>query len=252
MTENAGTEEIHSIFDGIGLRFAQGEDDWLLDFIPEHFELESLADADQGWKTGTWMDPSGAVVDLLIHLDDHRFEVAPGFVGGEITRLSYLEFLEDHPDLLVGDLLDEDGETITRLAVQSAQWIPRGSEALLVVSALARSVSVYADESEFLASPDSKLGEGSNAVELSASSFIPVGLFVEPGVAPDPMAMFAGQVVSAASHVNRESGQRFVAARVRTLDSLEITVLWPQGAAPVPAVGAIVSTTALITARLPQ
>lgn len=136
------------------------------------------------------------------------------------------------------DVLDGDGELVTRAAVQFAlfapyeSWLSSERTYDLAVVAFARRVSLYATSADFAAAQASLWGERGAPEETlplyAEKSFIPEGLF---GTGPKPMgeravALFAGHIESVA-RLQAADGLAFYHLRVASLPGLVDVVADP-------------------------
>ena len=214
-------------------------------------------------ETFRWQDESGArlVFDVKRNTVNN---VLPSFAADDSTLLAAVQSVND--DTSFADIVDEQGETITRLAVDLEQRAlirgntVRGSASLV---GLVGQVNLFADEVEFRASPASLLGpadqdfgppppdferEGSWPPRMGAESFFSHGMF---GNARDarPIAQVNGVIVDADERPNSVTGLRFVRARVRSA-GFEADVCAPVGEMPLPERGQVLAGTVYVVGSL--
>lgn len=136
--------------------------DELLDLVA------SLADdavlrgrSSSGQEVFSWVDASGASLTLYGSDADGLVDLVAGYAGEPTTALSGVTRLGQL--LAVADLVDEDGETLTRMGCQvpQAQFLPEQPvSGVAVVTALGLDVSVHDSAAAFVASPASLLVRG--------------------------------------------------------------------------------------------
>ncbi len=172
-----------------------------------------------------WIDPTGASLTMTIQKsgDDSGvlIDLVPSYVDATGAAGVRVGALVGHGSTLAADLVDEDGETLTRLACDLAQSLtaeldePREA----TITALALDVRVHADAAAFEASDDSILGDsapGETELRFATDSLMSYGLFGDPETA-EPTAFLAGTVLSVVTHPRTELDQGFHAAQVRTV-----------------------------------
>jgi hypothetical protein len=166
-----------------------------------------LRDRTDGVASYRWTDRSGARLTVGI-LDDQLRDLLPSYAGVAATRLAGITRLDDD-GLVAADVVDEDGELLTRLACELEQWRAGGSEGLAAITGFGLDVTVHADEAAFAASDASRLGGGSEQ-RMAAESFLSYGLF---GEQPDPYAWVSGVVTDSRTARTESTGQLFHVAR---------------------------------------
>ncbi|MGW4095600.1 hypothetical protein [Mycobacterium sp. NPDC004974] len=108
----------HGLFDCIGLPLHGS--DVATAFVHQHWgELRGYP-MPGGWFNAVWRDPSGAEIVVNVH-DSGEIEVVPGFAGGPTARITEVHSAEG-TDIVVADVVDDDGTQITRLCADSGQW----------------------------------------------------------------------------------------------------------------------------------
>lgn len=128
----------------------------------------------------------------------------------------------------------------------------------VVVTGLARDVTVHANTTAFDASDDGDMGALAKPVEMpdgttmdrlsfAVGSFIPTGMFG----GNNPMARFSGEVDEAFAYTVEDTGATVHVARVTAVDCLTIYVCWPEYLAPLPPVGSVIQVSAFLTAFVP-
>jgi hypothetical protein len=224
---------------------------------------ELLGETD-GIAVRRWTDPSG--VRLVFGLrGDELLELLPSYAGVPGANLTAVRRVSD--DMVVADVVDDDGEQTTMLAAASEQLrllrvgapVAAGRASLV---ALGVRVSVHADEEAFAASDDSLLSGGDDDSEppahfvengwswpprMGAESFISYGTFDQEN--GDPVAQLNGIVVSAVRRHVEATGGEFSVARVRSV-GFEADVCLP-GELPTPEPGNVVGGLVYLIADLP-
>ena len=169
-----------------------------------------------------WDDPSGARLVLGVR-EGEITDLVPSFAGEPGVRLA--DCVPLNSGVASADVLDEDGEQLTALAVELEQrhHLPRAAPVtgLATVVALGNDVAVYRDEQAFTESPASLLGPGEvpsdeAPVHVAPDSFLSYGIFESPADAL-ALARMAGVVLRAERRCVELTGQCFVTARVRNL-----------------------------------
>lgn len=206
-----------------------------------------LRDRTDGVSSYRWTDRSGARLTVGI-LDDQLRDLVPSYAGVAATRLARVVRLDDD-GLVAADVVDEDGELLTKLACELEQWRAGGSAGLAALTAFGLDVTVHADEAAFAASDASRLGDSEQ--RMAAESFMSYGLF---GERPDPYAWVAGIVTDSRTARTESTGQLFHVART-SVASLGMWVDvclsgadWP--AAPAP--GNVVAGTVHLVASIEE
>ena len=195
-----------------------------------------------GIEVRRWEDPSGA--RLVFGLDNGQVvDVVPSFAGPVGARLAGIGVLED--DVCEADVVDEDGETVTRLAfdLEERRFLPAEGEPAsgpAVVVGLGVEVSGHPDEEAFATDPASLL-DPTDAVRepppdrpdwpsrMAAESFLPIGLFGKPSA----YGRLHGTVLRSEERTVAETGQQFVWVVVKTA-GFEANVCVPAGALDAP------------------
>lgn len=181
-----------------------------------------------------WQDPSGARLVLGMR-GTEVVDLLPSYAGAPGARLANVHAVND--DVVIADVLDEDGEQVTMLAAELEQrrLLPAAKGAvqgLACVVALGVDVTVWPDEDAFAASDASLVSDdGGDPGEapahwveqgwpwpprMAAESFISYGVFGNPKQA-EAYARLNGTVLRAQRKTVVATGQEFVAARVRTV-----------------------------------
>ncbi|MEU8655103.1 hypothetical protein [Actinoplanes philippinensis] len=212
-----------------------------------------------------WTDPSG--VRLVFGLRDGRLlELLPSFAGAPGANLTEVRRVSD--EMIVADVVDDDGEQVTMLAAASEQLrlLPAGgvtAAGRASIVALGVGVTVHAGEEAFAASDASLLsgGDGGDSeppahfVEngwswpprMGAESFISYGTFDQEN--GDPVAQLNGVVLAAGRRTVEATGGEFSVARVRTA-GFEADVCLP-GDVPTPVPGNVLGGVVYLIADLP-
>jgi len=191
-------------------------------------EAEVIAQAGD-LQARRWSDPSGASITMTVRQEGEDggvlVDLVPSYVvpdgepGSEPGVV--LGVLTGHGQTLAADLVDADGETLTRVACDLAQSLvadvnePRPAH----VTALGVEVTVHEDDAAFAASDASTMGTpapGEIAHTYAAGAVLSYGLFGDPDTA-EPTAYVSGTVLSVTSHVTAELEQGFHAAQVATV-----------------------------------
>jgi hypothetical protein len=212
-----------------------------------------------------WQDPSGA--RLVIGVRDREIlEFLPSFDSEPGARLGGVRMAND--EVAIADVVDEDGEQATMIAVELEQrrLLPVAAAAvagLASVVALGVDVRVHAGPEAFAASDASLLSsDGGDPGEppphvrerglpwpprMAAESLISYGVF-GPAEQAQAYARLNGVVLHAGERTVTATGRRFVAARVRTA-GLDLDICLPDG--PVPEPGNVIGGTVFLVASLP-
>ncbi|GGM59107.1 hypothetical protein ACFFX1_41715 [Dactylosporangium sucinum] len=209
-----------------------------------------------------WQDPSGArltvatrggaVVDLL-----------PTFAAEPGATLAQVRAAND--DVALADVLGSDGTLATKIAAEFEQrhFLPKAGRASIV--ALGVDVTVHASAAEFAASEASLLSPGNEdpgpapahcaergwpwPPRMAPDSFISYGQFARDGPA-EAYARLHGVVLSADVRTVAATGQRFVAARVRTVGFEAVVCLPADADAAPPPPGGVVGGTVFLTGSI--
>jgi hypothetical protein len=192
-----------------------------------------------------WQDASGA--RLVIGLrGGEPFELVPSYAGSVSARLGGLRPMTE--DVLEADVVDEQGETLTRAALEleerrflAGDGHPGPVPAVLV--ALGTEVSLHRDAGAFGRSASSLVGSrqgparrqghvrgaAGKPMRLAAESFLSYGLFGDPGA----YCRLHGTVVASDVRENGVTGREFFAALVRCA-GFEVTLCTPREALAAP------------------
>jgi hypothetical protein len=181
-----------------------------------------------------WRDESGA--SFAFHLEDKAIAcVTPFFEppgGLSRWRVRTKAALDDGDCAHCGgaecDILDADGELITRSAVQwlhyqpFREWLGQERTYWLEVAAFAHRVELFADEEDFRTSHRSRLGDarepGGEPLRIAPEAFLPLGMFESgPDVGGRATALFSGRVEAASIGKNSAGGGPFWHVRVASL-----------------------------------
>ncbi|WP_432948136.1 hypothetical protein ACQPXM_12885 [Kribbella sp. CA-253562] len=201
-----------------------------------------------------WEDPSGARL-LLTRGKRGIVRVTPSYGGERVVQLGDIQRESD--EAAVADVV-QDGETVTRLAVELEE-LPLLGDAkhagAASIVALAPDAQFFRDRVAFAASDASRLSTGEPGPRpdhyepdwvwpprMADESFIPTGMF---GGDVQPLALLNGVVPSAERRTTMLTGQEFVVARVRTA-GFEADVCLPGGVA-VPVPGVVLSAEVFLT-----
>lgn len=199
----------------VGLRI-QGRDELaqlLTNVVPRSLSLGVV----DGIDVRRWEDPSGA--RLILDLQDGKLiSLLPSFAAPAGALVAGLRPLSD--EVAVADVVDTDGETLTRLALglEEQRFLPpddEGWHGRAAIVALGNEVEVHENEDAFAASPASLLDpetEGAASPRMGAESFISFGLFGDP----DAQARLHGTVKASERRVVAQTGQEVVLAVVQT------------------------------------
>jgi hypothetical protein len=213
-----------------------------------------------------WQDPSG--VRLLMSTEgDAIVDVLPSLAAEPGASVAEVQLVNDR--VAFADIVDADGEVVTRLAAEFEQrsMLPdtaAGGRASIV--ALGVNAAVHDSPEAFASSDASLLGDGADAGDppphyvangwawpprLGAESFVSYGVF-NSGTAAQAYARLGGVVLFADVRTVVETGQRFIAARVRSA-GFEADVCLPAHAdSAAPAAGSVIAGTVFLVASLPD
>ncbi|WP_139982285.1 hypothetical protein [Nocardioides litoris] len=197
-------------------------------------------------------DPSGSRVVVVQDPDGQTIDLVPSYDGVPGARLGGLV---PHGAVVLADVLDDDDQLVTRLAVDLEQRRHLGAglagPVRASVAALGVEMTVHADAAAFAASEASLLGEpGPEEQRFAAESFVSYGAFADPAAA-EPTAHLAGTVLLSEGRTHEVTGQRFQVAKVRTL-GFEVTVCLAASAHPeVPQPGQVVAGSCWLVADVP-
>lgn len=212
-----------------------------------------------------WQDPSGA--RLVISTEDRQIvDLLPSFAGTVGALLSGVKVAND--EVAVGKVVDDEGETMTMLAIELEQRrmlagaAPAGGAASIV--ALGNEVSVFADKDSFANSDASLISPGKDAGDppahvaelgmswpprMAAESFMSYGVFGPPEQA-QAHAWLYGTVLTAQTRTTQLTGQSFITTRVRTV-GFEVDLCLPATSA-VPEPGNIIGGHVFLVASMPS
>ncbi|MEU2610282.1 hypothetical protein ABZ570_01640 [Micromonospora sp. NPDC007271] len=227
---------------------------------------ERLGEAD-GIAVLRWQDPSGARLVLGVR-GDEVVDLLPSYAGTPGARLADVRAVNE--DVVVADLVDDEGEQVTMLAVELEQrrLLPAATGTVggpAGVVALGVDVTVYADAEAFDASDASRVGDADDPGEppahvvaegwpwpprMAAESFISYGVFGEPAQA-QAYARLNGTVLGARPLTVTATGQRFVAARVRTVGFEADVCLSAGDVRELPRPGNVIAGTVFLVGSLP-
>ncbi len=242
------------------------DDDALRRLISTALDTAESVGRRDDWVLYRWQDVSGA--RLLMATEGNRIvDVLPSFAGEPGARLTDVRAVND--DVAVADVIQDDGELVTRLAAEFEQrrMFPTGPvEGRASLVALGVDVTVHATAEAFAASDASLLSGSGDPGEppphfvangwpwpprTATESFISYGVF-DAGESTQAYARLNGVVLSATVRTVTATGQRFVAARVRCT-GFEADVCLPaddQTVAPAP--DSIIAGRTYLVASLPE
>lgn len=265
-----------SHFDCIGLRVT---DEGSFARIKDMIISKATEDvpAREPFRHPRWTDPSGASV--AFHLREDRKGsaiecVTPFFdpqVGLSRWRVKTSSPATDpecvHCSGVDCDILDEEGEVVTRAAVQLLnflpyqEWLNELHEFELEVAAFAYEAAFYANQAEFdegqrrwwiWSDEDApKMPDGS-PVRFADNVFLPEGMFADASESMTKRAtvLFAGRVEYAQRLTNTVTGGEFQHIRIKTLPGNLDTVLDPSSMEGEPVPGKIAFIRAWLVGRL--
>ena len=202
-----------------------------------------------------WTDDSGARLTLGIK-DDAIADLVPSYDARPGVRVAGMSLLAD--EVVAADVVDEDGELLTRMACELEQWrclgdAPVGGTAS--VTAFGIEVSMHTDEAAYSSSPDSLLTSTRDTqaqpIRMASESFVSYGLFSDTGSGePHAYAQLSGVVIDGTTKLNTRTGRAFHVARVRSILG-ELDVCVPVSDQPeVPVPGNVVSGLVYLVASL--
>lgn len=216
-----------------------------------------------GLDVRRWQDPSGSRLVLGVQ-DGKVADLLPSYAGAAVTWLARVRPLTE--DVAEADVVDANGETITRLAfeLEERRFLPTnddgGSGAASLV-ALGVDVSLHDDEETFARSPESLLRPENEAEppakwaersfewppRVAAESFISFGLFAKA----DAHARLHGRVLEVERKAVALTGQEFLAVTLRTA-GFEPTLCVPVTSLPtVPRPGHILGGSVFLVGSMP-
>lgn len=213
----------------------------------------SVVHVADGVTTHRWTDDAGARLSLGI-ADDALLDLIPSYAGAAATRLVDIARLGDD-GLVSGDVVDADGELLTRLACDLEQWraLPAaGASGTVSLTGFGLDVSVHADEAAFASSPASLLDPAApDSARFAAESFLSYGLFDPANGAHARVTGLVGDVRTAQVAA---TGQTFHAVAL-ALDGLGMRIDvclagadWPTAPAP----GSVLAGTVYLVASLDE
>lgn len=229
-------------------------------------DAELLGEAD-GVAVRRWTDPSGARMTIGTR-GREVVGFVPSYAGAPGAVLRGVRAVND--DVIVADVLDDDGEQVTMLAaaLEEAYLLAAPgatADGRAGIVALGVDVAVHADEEAFAASDASLLSDPGedpgdpppHVVEhgwpwpprMGTESFISYGVFGDPDNA-EAYARLHGTVLSASRRTVVATGRQFTAARVRTA-GFEADLCLPAGL-PSPVPGNVVGGTVYLVASRPM
>ncbi|MEO6349032.1 MAG: hypothetical protein ABIP53_00055 [Candidatus Limnocylindrales bacterium] len=240
---------------------SEGDLNRMIQSMSHDFKLLGRAAGIDIWR---WQDPSGARLIVSTQEDAIR-AFTPSFAGTPGARLAAVEAVND--DVSRADVIDDTDHQPTALTLELEQRdLVRGArvkgEAALV--ALASEITIHSDAEAFAASSASLLdAEGATSqppahfVEkgwawpprMGPESFISYGVFEQPDVAT-AFARLHGTVVTADLRTNSLTGQRFIAARVRSSGFEADLCMSAREHAIVPGPGAVVGGTVFMVGSI--
>jgi hypothetical protein len=197
-------------------------------------------------------DDSGACV-VLARVDGGVVDLVPLLEADRGARLGGLGVAGE---AVVADVLDDDGEMVTRLAcdlVQRRHVRDAGAVDAAVV-ALGVEVGVHADAAAYATSEQSVLGEpgpGEEPMRLAAQSFISYGLF-SGDAEPEPTAFLAGEVLASETRTHGVTGQSFHVLEVATVGFTATVCLAASEHPTLPAPGNVVAGVCYLVADAPS
>lgn len=167
-----------------------------------------------------WRDASGARLTVATDRAGDLDEVMPSFAGEPGVVLGGLVAL--HGAVVAADVL-EDGEVVTRMAVEVLPPGPVPDSGRASLTAFGLDVTLHASPDEYAESDASLLSPRESAdvaddepTRMASESFISFALFGGSEDA-DPVARMAGVVLAARTATVDATGQTFHAVRLRCL-----------------------------------
>ena len=249
----------HALPDCIGITKV-GDDLSEYQYLNDHNDELVGAPSPDGWFTSRWLDDSGAMFILSKHRDGY-YNGSAHYAGSATTRLGDVAWIEDTA-YFTASVLDGNVQA-TRLCAASGQFpylshLAQDDVCDAVITGLARNVTVYVDADAYDESPAGDWGPLDSPVEMPGGTmmdrmrfalggFIPVGMFGDT----NPMATFSGVVDEAFAYTVADTGATVHVAVMTVVDCMPVYVCWPEYLAPVPAVGAVISADAYLTAYIP-
>jgi hypothetical protein len=226
-----------------------------------------VGESQDGVVACRWTDDSGARLTLGIR-DDAVADLVPSYDARPGVRVVGMSVLAD--EVVSADVVDADGELLTRMACELEQWrcLGEGSVAgTVAVTAFGIEVSVHTHEAAYATSPASLLtredeGRPRGAdvrpdadwpMRTASESFVSYGLFSGEGDSePHAFAHLSGVVLAGSTKLNTQTGRAFHVARVRSvLGELDVCVpVSEQPETPVP--GNVVSGLVYLVASIDE
>lgn len=213
-----------------------------------------------------WTDPSGASV--AFHLEEQSIAcLTPYFAAASpaLWRVRTHAPADDPECTHCGgadcDLLDADGEMVTRATVQWLQYQPYrewlGSERTftLEVVGFAQTASFYDDSAAFEADQAAMWGDAKGPddkpLRLAENAFMPEGMFAGDGamLSERAVVLMVGLVVQVTLLKNAVTNNGFVHVRIDTLPGLVDVVLDPASVPAAPRAGQLASVRAWLVGR---
>lgn len=248
-----------SNFDCLGLGVADEQQLWALvdRTLPESVPI--------GNRPGIrrWQDPSGVRIVFELSANRTIAGILPTFAGRAGALLGEVTALTD--ELAAADVVDREGDTVTRLAVSLEQrrLLPKAPAAVAgpaSIVALGLDVRAHPSPAAFEESDDSLLvgsadtdaspgGREPEPLRLAAESLLPYGLFSDPAE-PDAYARVSGTVLAVGQRHVALTGRDFTVVRLRTV-GLELD-LCLAGTDRGVTVNGVLSGTVLLTGSLPH
>ena len=212
--------------------------------VPDNDALEALVAAVRpratsigyadGIDTLRWEDPSSGARLVLGIRSGSVVDLLPSLASQASTNLASVRLANE--DVATAAVVAGDGEQLTSLALELEQRRLLGSHVLAAadaaVVALGSSVSIYADDETFAASPDSLMDPNADIdseppphyvdhgmkwpPRMASESFISYGVFGDSAEAR-AHARLNGVVLTSSLRTTVQTGQSFVVARVRTV-----------------------------------
>jgi hypothetical protein len=200
-------------------------------------ELSPLAADDSAGTTQhrLWRDPSGAAMAFHLSADGGLDCVTPFFFAKDpaLWRVQTSGPADDSECAHCGgadcDLLDDQGEMLTRASVQWQRFQPDRAKMPfttdLEVVTFAHALSFFADEKAFEAGQEAiwPAKPGEKPTRMAAESFFPTGMFGPAGnMGERAVALFCGKLESAQPLTNAHSHKPFLQARVKSLVTVDV------------------------------
>jgi hypothetical protein len=197
-----------------------------------------------------WRDPSGARLTLATDRAGDLDDVTPSYAGEPGVVLGGLVPL--HDAVVAADVL-EDGEVVTRMAVEVLPPSPVPDSGRASLTAFGLDVTLHASAEEYAASDASLLSPESadegEPMRMGSESFLSYSLFGDSAAA-DPVARMAGVVLAARTATVEATGQAFHAVRLRCI-GMELDVCLDSDDHPdPPQPGGVVAGTVYLVADL--